>query len=206
MTTLLRRFAAILILSTSLLFGDSLLNKNSNPNVREERPRPVYDYRLHDTVIMKVSYKDTIEFTKKQDTDKKVSLGAKIKSFITDFKTAPARLPNVEVESESQYETEGRKKDEKKVTIQIPSEIVEILPNGDLVLDAARTVMNGEDTATVRIGGRVNPKFVRMVNGKEVISSEDILELNIKTDASGPLSENERRGFITKFFQAFSPF
>ncbi len=205
------KFSSILILTwlvsvTITLQADSLLDQGrSNPAsyyTPEKRPRPTYDFQLHDTILVDISILDTIEFAKKIGTDRQLSFGAKLKSFITDFKTTKAQLPDISIETDDQYDAKGNKTDLSKVRIQIPAEVIEILPNGDLVIDATRTVWSGEDAANVRMGGRVNPKYIL----KDMVRSDKILGLYVNTDSEGPLTDNQKRGMITKFFQSFRLF
>ncbi len=210
MNRMFKFWAGVLALSATAAFGDSLLNQDrsipASPYMLGARPPKAYNFQIHDTVMLDISIKDTLEFTKKLDTKKDVSLAAKIKSWITDFRTTEKVLPNVELEGKNDFKTKGSKTDESKVSISIPAEVVEILPNGDLVLDAARTVMHGEDTASVRLGGRVSPRYVSRLGGMDRVSSDRILDLTVKTESKGPLSDNEKRGLITRLFTAFPLF
>jgi len=196
---------SLALLSCFSLSADSLLNRgdeSTSPYKKRPRARIVYDYRVHDTIILDISIKDTLEFTKKHDTKRDLSWGAKIKNFITHFGGQnETGLPNVEIESKNEFKSDGKKKDGSNVRLKIPAEVIELLPNGDLVLEAKRTIWISEDSATVRVGGRVNPKFIE----NDAVAGENMLQLAVSTESKGPLSDNEKRGFISRFLDKFKP-
>lgn len=190
------------------IHADSLLGKaktksQSSPYNKKKRDRKTYDYQVGDTVIMNISIKDTWEFTRKFDTKRDMSWAAKFKSFITHFGGATKKSPpDVQFEASNEKKTDGKSREESKVRFKIPAEVIEIMPNGDLVLDAARNVNLSQDAALVRVGGRVNPKYIK----EDMVDSDNILQLHVKTIGDGPLNDNRKRGFIIKFLEQFRPF
>jgi len=192
----------------SLLDPQVLSKQGSSPSSqfkKAKRERPTYDYRVHDTIMVNVSVDDTIEFSKKQDYKRDNSWGTEFKSFIDNFGgAAKPSLPKVELESQSEVKANGKKTDGSKVRLNVPCEIIEILPQGDLVIEGARTISSDSTLATVRIGGRVNPKYINQVT--DVVDSESILDLQVKTDFEGPLADNQKRGFIGKLLDKFKLF
>jgi len=140
----------------SLLDPQVLSKQGSSPSSqfkKAKRERPTYDYRVHDTIMVNVSVDDTIEFSKKQDYKRDNSWGTEFKSFIDNFGgAAKPSLPKVELESQSEVKANGKKTDGSKVRLNVPCEIIEILPQGDLVIEGARTISSDSTLATVRIG------------------------------------------------------
>ena len=200
----------MLLLSTcAVVQADSLLQSDvvSSPAssyTMQVREKPPYPYKLRDTIMMNITIKDSLEFTSKLDTKRDLGWAARIKNFITHFGGEnKSEMPNVEFEAKGQLKSDGKSKEEKNILFRIPAEIIDILPNGDLVLDAARTVQISDDTAVVRVGGVASPSNISP--GKEIMS-EWIKQLYIKTDSDGPLSDNRKRGFIIKFLEKFRLF
>lgn len=204
----------LLIVGIGNLFSDSLLdpqvlsNAASSPSSqfkRTKRERPTYDYRIHDTIMVNVNIDDTIEFTKKQDYKRDKSWATEFKSWIDNFggATKPS-LPKFEVESENEVKSDGKKRDGSRVRLDVPCEIIEILPHGDLVLEGSRNISSDDTQAMVRVGGRVNPKYINPLT--DVVVSESILDLQVKTDFEGPLADNQKHGFISKLLSKFKLF
>lgn len=191
-------------------FTDSLLKNDlfSSPTSqykKNKRKRPSYDFRIHDTITVNVNIDDTIQFSKKQDYKRDLTWAAAFKNFITHFGGQNKKeLPNVEVEASNEFKSKGQKQDGSKVRIDIPCEIIEIYPNGDLSIDGFRQIQADENHAAVKLQGRVNPKYIDPIN--DVVLSERILELKVVTDFEGPLADNEKRGFITRLLDKFKIF
>ena len=196
------------------LVADSLLDQPvvaspmsspSAPYKSQPRQRPVYDFKIHDTIMVNVNIDDTIQFSKKQDTKRDTSWAMAFKSLIDNFGGAEKKsLPQIGLTSEGENKTKGDKKSGSQIRLDVPCEIVEVLPAGDLVLDGIRIVKANEDTVTVKVGGRVNPKYIDPI--ADSVLSERILGLNVKTDFEGPLADNEKRGFLSKLFDKFKIF
>ncbi len=190
--------------------ADSLLkNEKFGSPVKQykktKRKRPTYDFKVHDTVMVNVAIDDTIQFSKKQDYKRDVTWLNAFKNYITHFGGVNASaLPNVELEAKNQFKSKGQKQGTSKIRLEIPCEIIEILPNGDLVLDGARSIKADETNATIRLGGRVNPKYIS--SATDIVYSERILSLKVLTDFQGPLGDNEKRGFVTRFLDKFKIF
>jgi flagellar basal body L-ring protein FlgH len=206
---------AALSLCSSTLTADSLLDmplldtpnlsSPSSPFIARPRARATYDFRIHDTITVNVNIDDTIEFSKKQDTKNDTTWALQFKNFIDNFGGATKKsLPYIDVKSKNEKKTKGSKQDGSKVRLDVPCEVIEILPTGDLVVEGFRTVRAGENHATVRIGGRVNPKYIDQLN--DTVLSERILQLEVKTAYSGPLADNEKRGFVSKLLDKFKIF
>jgi len=207
-------FCLLIILSFAPVYSDSLLdpqvlgNSASSPSSqfkRAKRERPVYDFRIRDTIMVNVNIDDTIEFTKKQDYKRDKSWGARFKSLVDNFGgAAKASLPDLEIEAENEVKSDGKKTDGSKVRLEVPCEIIEILPHGDLVLEGSRRVNADDSVANVKVGGRVNPKFINPVT--DIVMSESILQLQVSTDFEGPLADNQKDGFISKLLDKFKLF
>lgn len=177
----------------------------SSPFVARPRERPIYDFRVHDTITVNVNIDDTIEFSKKQDTKNDTTWALQFKNFIDNFGGAvKPSLPYIDIKSKNERKTKGSKQDGSKVRLDVPCEIIEILPTGDLIVEGIRTIQAANDHATVRIGGRINPKYID--DRTDSVLSERILQLEVKTDYSGPLADNEKRGFVSKILDKFKIF
>ena len=204
----------MLIMSFGAICADSLLdpqvisNTASSPSSqfkRAKRQRPTYDYRLHDTIMVNVNINDTIQFTKQQDYRRDKTWANEFRTFVDNFGGAAKQsLPAIELQAQNQVRTNGQKRDGSRVRLDVPCEIIEILPHGDLLIEGSRNISSDESVAEIRVGGRVNPKYINQLT--DIILSESILNLRVKTDFDGPLADNQKRGFISKLLSEFKIF
>ena len=184
---------------------NSAQSSPSSPYKALPRARQTFDFRIHDTITVNVNIDDTISFTKKQDYKRDTSWALGFKSLLDNFSgVQKASLPDVEVESEGQSKSTGQKQEGSQIRLDVPCEIIEILPQGDLILEGVRIVRAGTNEAEVRVGGRVNPKYIVIAN--DTVMSERILQLEVKTDYAGPLADNEKRGILSKLMDKIKIF
>lgn len=81
------------------------------------------------------------------------------------------------------------------LTARISAQVVDILPNGHLVIAGSRTlVVNGENE-TIHVFGEVRPEDVRANN---TVLSTSIANAQIAYEGSGPATQAVRRGILTR--------
>ncbi len=194
-----------LFLITQHALADSLLDKPalnspktspSSPYKRFTRQRPVFDYRVHDPITVNVNISDSVSFNKILDTKRNNSWLFDVKNIFDNFDGKQKSFTVADIESSGENKSRGQKQETSKMRLDISCEVIEILPNGDLVLDGIRTIRSDENEVTVRIGGRVNPKYVNPKT--DIVMSERIMQLDVKTIFDGPLADNEKKGWLSK--------
>ena len=194
-----------LSLFTQQALADSLLDKPalnspktspSSPYKRFTRQRPVFDYRLHDPITVNVNISDSVSFNKILDTKNDNSWLFDVKNIFDNFDGKQKSFTVADIESSGENKSRGQKQETSRMRLDISCEVIEILPNGDLVLDGIRTIRSDENEVTVRVGGRVNPKYVNPKT--DIVMSERIMQLDVKTIFDGPLADNEKRGWLSK--------
>jgi len=78
----------------------------------------------------------------------------------------------------------------------IPSQVVQVLPNGNLVIQGHKTLINGGDTTNVLLSGVVDP---RMINQAGQINSAQVTNLQLAFSGSGTVARSNHEGVINKF-------
>jgi flagellar L-ring protein precursor FlgH len=86
---------------------------------------------------------------------------------------------------------------------EIPATVQSVLPNGNLVLEAHRTIRDSEELWQVSLSGVCRREDIQPGN---TILSKDIVDLSIDKKEMGIIRDGYRRGFITRFLDTFSPF
>ena len=81
--------------------------------------------------------------------------------------------------------------------------IADVLPNGNLVLEGARRVSFSGETQLVVLRGIVRPADVSPVN---TVLSTNIAEARLEFLSEGELSSAQKRGWLSKLYQALRPF
>ena len=81
--------------------------------------------------------------------------------------------------------------------------VVEVLPNGNLLVSGEKQVSIGAGTEYIRLSGVVNPYFISAAN---TISSANVADARIEYKESGVISEAQVMGWLARFFMSFMPF
>jgi flagellar L-ring protein precursor FlgH len=81
--------------------------------------------------------------------------------------------------------------------------VIEVLPNGNLLVSGEKQVSIGHGTEYIRLSGVVNPYFISTAN---TISSANVADARIEYKESGAISEAQVMGWLARFFLSALPF
>lgn len=175
------------------------------------RPEP-REFMINDliTIIVRESFESEIEAEK--STEKNTSLSGGINQIprltlkdlldlqINGQSNNPAL---VDIGFDRSDESEGDYERTESMTGRVRARIIDIKPNGMMVLEARRTVINDNEQSLLIATGNCMPEDV---NADNTIVSTQLENLFIKKDHSGDLRENSERGWITRLFETVFDF
>ena len=81
--------------------------------------------------------------------------------------------------------------------------VIEVLPNGNLLVSGEKQVAIGHGTEYIRLSGIVNPYFISTAN---TISSANVADARIEYKETGAISEAQVMGWLARFFMTVLPF
>jgi flagellar L-ring protein precursor FlgH len=177
-------------------------------NVRPE-PR---EFMINDliTVIVRES------FESEMDSEKSTEKGSNLSGGITQFPRITLKdlldlqIPQgtagealVELGFEREYEGEGEYERTESMTGRVRARIIDIKPNGLLVLEARRTIINDGEQSVLVATGNCMPEDISADNS---ILSTQLENLFIDKQHSGDLRKAGEKGWITKLFDTIFDF
>ncbi|MBI5117401.1 flagellar basal body L-ring protein FlgH [Candidatus Poribacteria bacterium] len=111
--------------------------------------------------------------------------------------------PSINVDAQSEFDGEGSSDRSFAITGTVSGQVTEILPNGNLRIEASQAVKINEEKNSVILVGTVRPQDISAQN---TILSTQIANSEIYYAGKGPLSTVEKRGVIKEFLEFVWPF
>lgn len=141
-------------------------------------------------------------------TSKKASLNAAIASFLyspaaSGLLTKKGTMPAMNYTSDSEFNGGGSIKNQETITAQMAVRVVDVLPNGNMVIEGTlRTAFSGEKQDAV-LRGTIRPDDIQANN---TLYSYNIADASIQFISKGSVTDSQRKGWFTRIWDKLSPF
>lgn len=183
-----------------LLLGATAVAQNpyTRPGARiaavaDRRARSVGDI-LTITVQEQLSIKNEDKVERKNST----SLAARLDAFSLSEKAFDQNaLPKIDVSKDSSFNGEAKQNSGSDVRASIAVIVIDVLPNGNLVVAGTRAVTVNDETRTLRISGIVRPLDISPTN---TIGSAQVADARIAITGEGGNSRQVTRGPLGQLF------
>jgi len=152
--------------------------------------------RLGDTLTVVIQEIQNVQNKEQTKTDRTGSLQAAI----TNFDVAPNAfnvLPAFAASSSQQMDGKADQTKQNSFTTRIQVQVLDVLPNGNLVVIGRRTIRVDDEKKTIELRGVVRPEDVTAAN---TVLSEKVAEASIAYVGDGPLTRAQTKGAIATFF------
>ncbi len=182
------------------------LSNNSWYYLKEDPPSPI---KVHDLISIKVNETSALKSDGSVDRRKQGKFDAQLVNWIRldglNMKSAPMTggSPQANGTLDSQYQANTNLQTDASLTFSIEATVADIRPNGNLIVEAHKTIRDNEDTWNMSLTGVVRRDDILPNN---VVPSEKIAELSIDKKEAGHVRDGYRRGWLTRFYDRFSIF
>ena len=109
----------------------------------------------------------------------------------------------LEADSSSKFDGKGAATNNNDFTGTITVTVIEVLPNGNLVVSGEKQIGINQGSEFIRFSGVVNPSNIS--NGNAV-SSVQVADARIEYRANGYIDSAQVMGWLARFFLTFLPF
>lgn len=176
-----------------------------------EPPEP-RTFQQNDLVTIIISERSQIDRTQKLEGDKSVDANGQVVSFpdlvklLTELRAENGResnLPKVNFDFESEYEGEGKYKRDDRLTARLTARVLEVKPNGSLVLEARTAIKTDDEDQVMVLSGICRPDDVTVFN---TVQSNQMFDLNLVIENKGTVAKNAEKGILTKVFDTIFAF
>lgn len=176
----------------------SLFNKVSyRPAFEDPRARAVGD-----TVTIQIVEKVTASQVSKSTTNRTTSMEAGVSAFPL---VSSVDLLNLKAGTTSASDFSGKGGTESANTFSgsITTTVVDVLPNGHLVVAGEKQIGVNQNVDVLRFSGTIDP---RVVQPGSIVNSTQVANARIESKGRGAQAEAQTVGWLMRFFFSFLPF
>lgn len=192
------------------LATNTLGEPDANAALREtslymvEAPKPK-TIQVQDKVTIIISESSTSTSKQKLDTKKDASLSATLKKFpdlaaLLDgrVESGAGSLAAVDGSAGQKFKGDGTYERSDRYTDRITATVLDVKPNGVLVVEARRTMVKDKESQTVLLTGEVRREDVTENN---TVQSSQLAELTVVVQNEGDVKDTASKGWLTQFFE-----
>jgi flagellar L-ring protein FlgH len=196
--------AVLLLFATSFARGQSLWNEfGAKSLVADKRAGHVGDI-----LSILIQESNTANRQNNTKTAKSANIDASLQTFLygpaaSKFLTKGGQLPALKTTAGQSFDGGGQISNSEKITARIAVRVIDVLPNGNLVIEGTRKVSFSGETQDAVLRGVIRAEDVQANN---TIFSYNIAEATIKYVSSGTITDNQRKGWFTRVWEKVTPF
>lgn len=174
-------------------------------------PKP-RTYQKHDQIEIIINESSAAKLKQKLDTDKSYDFSAELSAFPSLEALIEAQLRNnpasqlpakVGVKSDDKWEGEGTMERKDTLTARVSGRVVDVKPNGLLVVEAKESRQQDEEIYTLVLSGTCRSEDITKNN---TVQSSQLADLTIRIDNEGQVKRASEKGLIPRFFDFFFNF
>ena len=176
----------------------SLFNpSNYRPAFEDPRARG-----LGDIVTIMIVENITASQKSASTLDRNSSLGSTITALPLSTSTGLAAL-NAGASTSNSFSGKGGTESTNTFTGSISATVIEVLPNGNLVVLGEKQIGVNQNVDVLRFSGTVDPRVMQPGN---IINSTQVANVRVESKGRGAQGEAQTVGWLSRFFLSFSPF
>ena len=173
--------------------------------IEKPRPRPI---RVHDIITITVDDKNEVFVDNRVNRSRIGQMKAELKEFIRlgedgNLLNAAANAPTIDANLQSRLNSQGQIQAQEGIKSIVAATVVDIQPNGNLVLEARKHVRSNRETWEYRLTGIIRPE---KITRDFTATSEDLAELQIEKQQGGGIHHATKRPWGVRLYDLLSPF
>jgi len=172
-------------------------------------PPPQRKFRKHDIVTIRVDELARMRAEGSSEARRNMFYDAVLKDWVSlsSGKLRPAGQaegdPRINGQSNQLFRSDASIEARESLAFSVAAHVVDIRPNGNLVLEANKTICVNDNQFETSMTGECRAQDIAPDN---VILSRDLLDLKIKKSDKGELRDGYKRGWLTRWIGELNPF
>lgn len=172
-------------------------------------PRP-RTYAKHDLVTVIIREQSEFKSEGTSEFQKDARLQARIDEFLSiDFSNfgfkqiVGSEKPQIDLRGSRDFNGEGEVERKDSLTARLQAEVVDVKPNGNLVLAARKRLRTDDEIQEFILSGTVRAEDISADN---TVLSTQIYDLNLEKTHTGGIRDSTKRGWMPRFVDWLNPF
>jgi flagellar L-ring protein precursor FlgH len=154
--------------------------------------------KVGDILTISVRESTSVKNEDKVERSNDSSLAARLEAFTLSDKTfQSSALPRIDIRKESSFDGEAKQNSNSEVRASIAVIVVDVQPNGNLVIAGTRQVTVNDETRTLKISGLVRALDVTTDN---TVTSSQVADARIAISGDGANTRQVTRGPVGQLF------
>ena len=161
-----------------------------------------------DIITVLVQENSTSTKNNETTTERSSSLSAAITSFLyspsaSGLMTKGGQLPAIAYNSDSKHDGKGSINNAENIIASIAVRIVDVLPNNNYVIEGKRQTSFSGEKQNIILRGVVRADDV---SPTDTVYSYNVSDATIQIVGQGLITDSQRKGWFTRFWDKLSPF
>jgi flagellar L-ring protein precursor FlgH len=201
---------ASLVTSPPVKQPGQLTLENSSFMYRKLPPESEYrELQINDIITVLVDYRSSMISEGDAEARRRLSFSAVLAEWLAfdgnDLYPAPQSNgdPSIEGSLQSQYRTEAEMELRDALTFRIAAAVVDIRPNGNLVIEARREIRINDEVWMQSLTGVVRRQSI---GPDRTVRSDEVAEMRIEKREKGFVNDAYTRGWFTAWYSKWKPF
>lgn len=166
------------------------------------------EIKVHDIISILVDDKSEATLNSRFNRQRTANTKAELKEFIRlgktgNLVTAASNQPTIDANLQSRLQSNGQLIDQEGMRFRIAATVVDVLPNGNVVLEARKSIRSNRDVWELSLTGIIASRDIKRDN---TASSDNIANLIIVKKQRGKVYDSTRRPWGTLLYDRFFPF
>ncbi len=200
-------FLSLLILASEGVFAESLFQAGISRGVYSMQPKPLFSTvrakTIGDVITVIINEDASIQNNVKLDVNDSSTLTDNFSSIINTMLSSARKGIRVDIPDVNGYgggsKTKNTAAAERTIKLQdtMTTQVVQVLPNGNLVVQGKKVAINAGEKTQIILSGIVDPRFITNAG---TIQSNNIANLQIAIIGNGTVSRHDSENIVNRIF------
>ncbi len=201
----------LVLLGVPAAGADSPSSRGAARSLYDSERIPERKFKSNDLILIIVEENGFAANNSNINLRRKFDLQAELRQFATfdpeDFALRaadPTRLPSLDLQTEKRQEGRGTTDRREKIMFRITARVVDVLANGNLIIEAKKTRMINDEESILTLFGEVASDDVSPLTRS--VRSERVADMKLVYSGRGPVSRNLGRTILSWLLEWLWPF